>query len=155
MVDRLVEIIEAELPLYKELLALLQQEKELLGRRAGDELYNLTQRIESLVYRLMPLERARAEALGELAAALGVEARLGEVIARLGEPDRARLKGLQSTFLALADAIVQLSRHNSVVIGRGIENIRHAFLYLKGFATTNAQTYGPGGPVCDAYGRRG
>ncbi|MEE9543378.1 MAG: flagellar protein FlgN [Thermodesulfobacteriota bacterium] len=151
MAKKLINILNQEMPLYKELLSLLQEEKRLLSTRTRDELYQLSARIEALVFKVKGMERAREAAVTELALSLGLEetearrVNLTKLLNSLKEPYRGELQRLQSLFLALVGSIEELNRENSVIIGRSIDNIKSTFDFIR--ELSSLQLYKPNGIV--------
>ncbi|MBI5598583.1 MAG: flagellar protein FlgN [Deltaproteobacteria bacterium] len=149
MPHKLVNILEQEMVLYIELISLLQEEKRLLSKRATDELHQLAARIEGVAFKIKGMDGARSRVAGELAARYGLAGSLpaslslSMVIGRVEEPWKGRLNELRSRLLSLVGAIRELNRENSIVIGRGMENIKTAFLFLKELSTF--ETYQPSG----------
>jgi flagellar biosynthesis/type III secretory pathway chaperone len=140
MATKLIEILVLEIPLYKELLSLLQEEKRLLSTRTRDELYQLSGKIEALVFKVKGIEKLRDAAVLNLAASLDIdtankaEINLTKILKRVKEPYRSKLKEQQQLLLALVGSIEELNRENSVIIGRSIENIKTAFDFLREFS---------------------
>lgn len=151
MATKLIDILELEIPLYKELLLLLQEEKRLLSTRTRDELYQLSAKIEALVFKIKSIEKARDTAVFSLAASLGIEAsnsaeiNLTKLLTHIKEPHRSELKRLQQLLLALVGSIEELNKENSVIIGRSIENIKTAFDFIREFSSS--QLYKSNGVV--------
>ena len=137
MAKKLINILNQEMPLYKELLSLLQEEKRLLSTRTRDELYQLSARIEGLAFKVKSMERAREAAVTELALSLGFDesetrrVNLTQLLNSLKEPNKTELKRLQALFLAIVGSIEELNRENSIIIGRSIENIKTAFDFVR------------------------
>jgi flagellar biosynthesis/type III secretory pathway chaperone len=137
MAKKLINILNQEMPLYKELLSLLQEEKRLLSTRSRDELYQLSARIEGLAFKVKSMERAREAAVTELALSLGFDesetrrVNLTQLLNSLKEPNKTELKRLQALFLAIVGSIEELNRENSIIIGRSIENIKTAFDFVR------------------------
>lgn len=141
MARKLIEILVLEIPLYKELLSLLQDEKRLLSTRTRDELYQLSGKIESLVFKVKAVERARDHAVLLLASSLDIDTSgaaditLTKLLKHVKEPEHSELKSLQALLLALVSSIEELNRENSVIIGRSIENIKTAFDFIREFSS--------------------
>jgi flagellar biosynthesis/type III secretory pathway chaperone len=149
MAKKLINILNQEMPLYKELLSLLQEEKRLLSSRTRDDLYQLSARIEGLAFKVKSMERAREGAVTELALTLGLadasKVNLTEILKNLKEPNKSELKRQQGLFLAIVGSIEELNRENSVIIGRSIENIKSAFDFVR--ELSSLQIYKPNGVV--------
>ena len=137
MAKKLINILNQEMPLYKEMLSLLQEEKRLLSTRTRDELYHLSARIEALAFKVKSMERAREKAVTALAISLGFDSskattvNLTKLLESIKEPNKGELKRLQSIFGAIVGSIEELNKENSIIIGRSIENIRTAFDFVR------------------------
>lgn len=146
MLNKLIDILHQETTLYTNLLSLLQEERRLLSRRVTDELHHLANMIETMVFRIKALERLRDEVVRGLAISYGLAGadspsmvNLSRIIECVEEPFKGRLKTIQLRLITLIDSIKELNQGNSIIIGRGIENIKTAFLFLQELYTP--QTY--------------
>ncbi len=155
MLYRLIELLEHEVNLYKELLTLIQDEKRLLSRRKKEELHRIVNRIETLVFKIKGVEGVRDELMESIADEYNIKTvnsdfnqkvNLSQLIGAIKEaPQKDRLRELKSNLLAITDGIKMLNKENSVVITRNIENIKSAFLFLKEFSAS--ETYKPSGEL--------
>ncbi len=148
MIKRLIDTLNKETELYKELLSLLQEERSLLGRRRGDELQRIASKIESLAFKIKGVEDVRrgcVEAIGENLGIGGDGIKLSRIIESVGEPYRSILKHIQSNLLSITGSIKELNVENGIVIRRGMDYIQSAFLFLKEISTF--ETYKPTGRI--------
>lgn len=151
MARKLIEILVLEIPLYKDLLSLLQEEKRLLSTRTRDELYQLSSKIKALAFKIKEIERIRDGAVIELAASHGIdtsnvlELNLTKLLKHIKEPERGELIAQQALLLALVGSIEELNKENSIIIGRSIEHIKTAFDFIREFSSM--QLYKSNGAV--------
>ncbi len=149
MIKRLIDTLNKETELYKELLSLLQEERRLLSRRRGEELQRIASKIESLVFKIKGVEDARrgcVEAIGEnlgIGEDGGDGIRLSRIIDSIEQPYRSILKQIQSNLLSITGSIKELNMENGIVIKRGMDYIQSAFLFLREMSTF--ETYKPTG----------
>ncbi len=138
MIKKLIEILKMETVLYGDLLGLLQEEKRLLSRREKDKLHALSTEIEKLTFKAKGLETLRATVIDGLATSFGIvdagsarNINLSDIIEYTQAPEKDELKSIQGKLLAITDGIETLNRQNSLIIGKGLENIKSAFEFLR------------------------
>ncbi len=138
MITKLIDILDRETVLYGDLLGLLQEEKRLLSRRDKEKLHALSTDIEKLTFKAKGLETLRASIIDGLAISFGIadaasttEINLTTIIEYTPEPEKDELKSIQAKLLAITDGIETLNRQNSLIIGKGLENIKSAFEFLR------------------------
>lgn len=142
---RLIEILEASRALQGELLAGIRARREAIRTANFSELARLERSEQELSARLAQLDAARANEAAQLAARLAIPAKspLGEIAARLPEPDRARLDLVRSALRAaieetaretgiLRQASERLSAHMAGVMQAVNSALAHAKVYSRG-----------------------
>lgn len=142
---RLIEILEASRALQGELLAGIRARREAIRTASFSELARLERTEQELSARLAQLDAARAAEAAQLAARLGIPAKspLGEIAARLAEPDRARLDLVRAALRAaieetaretgiLRQASERLSAHMAGVMQAVNSALAHAKVYSRG-----------------------
>ena len=156
MVKQFINTLRQEVGLYKELIAHLQEEKQLLARRRRDELYQIANTIETLVFKIKGIEAMRSRIAEELVF-LSFSQREGggsdtvtltTVIGVVEEPWKSELSDLQCILSSLVDTIRELYSENSIITSRSIENINTAFQFLK--ELSSAGVYKPTGKLYDS-----
>ncbi|MCK5237173.1 MAG: flagellar protein FlgN [Deltaproteobacteria bacterium] len=157
MVKQFITTLRQEIGLYKELIAHLQEEKQLLARRRRDELYQIANTIETLVFKIKGVDGLRSRMAEELVFLAGAGQRQGvasvgvtltTVIGVVEEYHKGELMNLQSIIASLVDTIKELNRENSIITSRSIENINTAFQFLQELSTTGV--YKPTGKLYDS-----
>jgi flagellar biosynthesis/type III secretory pathway chaperone len=156
MVEKFINTLRQEVGLYKELIAHLQEEKQLLARRRRDELYQIANTIETLVFKIKGIGGVRSRIADELVF-LSLSQREGggsdtvtltTVIGVVEEPWKSELVALQCILSSLVDTIRELNSENSIITSRSIENINTAFQFLK--ELSSAGVYKPSGKLYDS-----
>ncbi|MBI5233832.1 MAG: hypothetical protein HY880_05710, partial [Deltaproteobacteria bacterium] len=64
---------------------------------------------------------------------------LSAIIAKVHSPLNGILKERQSVLVSIINSIEEITRENSIIIGRSLDNINKAFMFLKGL--TSPETY--------------
>jgi hypothetical protein len=142
---RLVEILESSRTLHAELLSSVRARREAIRTANFAELSRL-ERIEAeLSARLATQDLARANESAQLAARLSLPAKasLGEISARLPEPERARLDLVRSNLRTAVEEVARetgvlrqaserLSAHMAGVMQAVNSALAHAKVYSRG-----------------------
>lgn len=156
MIKQFINTLRQEVGLYKELIAHLQEEKQLLARRRRDELYQVANTIETLVFKIKGIEGVRSRIAEELVflslsqrdGCVSDTVTLSSVIGIVEEPWKSELTALQCILSSLVDTIRELNSENSIITSRSIENINTAFQFLK--EISSAGVYKPSGKLYDS-----
>ncbi len=159
MTNNLIDILEQETDLYEEVMTLLQEEKIILGKRESETLLEHARKMESAAFKGRCLETLRNEIVDTLVETFGIkqtvkkDINLSKIIEHVNDPDRTKLKELQTSLLALVDGIEMLNQENSLVIDKGLGNIKDAFEFLSEIST--ADTYKENGDIYTGLKNRG
>lgn len=140
-IHRLLQILDEEVTLFEEFLALLREEKGQLLKRRDEELHRIAAKMEGVLYRMKRIEGLMEEEVSSLIGGNGPKPNLSTLIRRVEEPFKGKLKGYQSKLLALGEGIKELIRENTVIINHSLENIRNTLLFFK--ESLPVETYGP------------
>lgn len=157
MIGELINILEEERAHCAALIELLQEEKRLLATRSKEPLLELSQRIERAVFKSRRLETLRSGLVAamlsgrDIGASEGAAPTLVDIIKLIEEPDRGMVRDLRDTLRAQADVIMTLNKENSIIIDKGLANIKAAFEFLNEVAAIGG--YGAAGTITNSYGR--
>lgn len=118
-IEQLSAILGSEESLYRELLALLQRERDLMVDLDADGLGEVARQKETLAAEGRLIEQGRMEVAGRLASALGISsapATLSEICERLGT-DGAGLREAHTRLVSVVGAARELVEANRVMGG--------------------------------------
>lgn len=148
----LIDHLEVEIKLYKELITVLQKETEDLVTRDYETLYNTVTRKESLLSQIASLTVKRFEVIEGVASLVGLkgEAKLSEIIERVERiPGVAKvkefkeLKGTTETIVTLLESIKDINKVNKIAVEGSLDNINKTLNFIGSFFNANA--YNPSG----------
>lgn len=121
--QKLISLLREELQQYGEMLARLDQQQDLVTRRAPDELLQSTADIDAQTRVIHEARRQRLEQQRAVAQALqlGEEASFTEIIAQLPADYRPLVAALVQENNELLIRVQQRSRQNHVLLSRSVE----------------------------------
>jgi len=121
--NHLIGALREELQQYGEMLARLDEQQELVIRRAPDHLLQSTADVEAQTKVLQSVRQQRAERQGDVARALRLndEAAFAEIVARLPKDYRPLVSALVQENNELLARVQQRSRQNHVLLSRSVE----------------------------------
>jgi hypothetical protein len=118
-IERLTAVLASEESLYRELLALLQRERDLMVDLDADGLAEVTWQKDTLATEGRLIEQGRVEAANRLAEALDISSRpatLSEICERLGD-DAGAMRATHTRLVALVGAVRELVEANRAMGG--------------------------------------
>jgi flagellar biosynthesis/type III secretory pathway chaperone len=120
---RLAEILDAEAHLYEEMARLSSHERGCLIQHDIDRLRRTVAQQEDLIARIDALEIERRETVAIVTERLGgpQTISLGEIVARAGDPERARLALLRDRILSEIARIQKINETNAYLIGSSLD----------------------------------
>ena len=134
-IQLLIEHLKKEISVYKEFIAVLQNETENVVARDYKGLYETIGGKELLLARIESLGKKRRELMDAAARAHGLEgeATLTSLIARAQDPLRRELRECQSTVFSLLESIKDINKVNSIAVKGSLDNIRKTLGFLSNF----------------------
>ncbi len=124
VIEALLKALTAETVLHRELVAVLERERDLLAARSLDRLLYVTQEKEAVIERIRTQAREAKRLVKELAAAQGLKdggmITLSRLARLLKEPDRTRLLRAQAEFVAVSGTALELNQINDRLIHRSL-----------------------------------
>ena len=122
-IQDLIQALREELQSYGEMLARLDQQQELVMRRAPDDLLQATAGIETQSRAIIEARRVRADGQRAVALALELEAdaEFGEIVPKLPADFRPLMTALVQENNELLVRVHQRSRQNHVLLCRSLE----------------------------------
>lgn len=120
---RLIAALREELKHYGEMLALLEQQQELVVKRASDELFRSTTLVQTQVTRLQEARRHRDECRREVARALGLagEVELKVLVRRLPADYQPLINALVAENNQLLRRVQACAHQNHLLLSRSLE----------------------------------
>ena len=130
--EPLLDVLEQEIHLYRDLLEVLQAEKQHMIDLALDRLRETQQRKEALLQRARDLEEARIRLTRRIAHHLGrgEGMPLREIIAQAPLPWRAPLERCRSNLISLIHSIGEINQVNAVLVERSLSYTRDSLRFL-------------------------
>jgi small-conductance mechanosensitive channel len=124
--EPLITALREELQQYGEMLALLDQQQDLVARRAPAELLDSVGQIQNQAQAIQEARRERQQRQSHLAVSLGLlpEAAFPELVGLLPETYRPLVKALVHENNQLLVKVHQRSRQNHLLLARSVELMR-------------------------------
>lgn len=124
VIEALLKALAAETVLHRELVAVLERERDLLAARSLDRLLHVMQEKEAVIERIRTQAREAKRLVKDLAAVLGLKEDGMVILSRLAgllkEPDRTRLLRAQAEFVAVSGTALELNQVNDRLIHRSL-----------------------------------
>lgn len=122
-IESLIEALRQELQQYGEMLALLDQQQELVIRRESDPMLDLVTQIEAQAAVLQTARDQREIRRAALAATAGLarEAAFAQILPKLPADYRPLLRALVDENNTLLHRVRQRSRQNHILLSRAVE----------------------------------
>ncbi len=128
--EELLRILEKEFELCAQLVVLLQKEREVIVGLDPAALELLLREKEIIITGIRLCDESRERALSSL----GFSGRTISDIAQLAEIDyRDRLSSIASKFKAIVSSIAELNRFNSVLIEKSLQYVKTSYNFLDSF----------------------
>jgi hypothetical protein len=126
LVDRLISSLRDELQQYGEMLALLEQQQELVMARASDELVRNVAAVNGQSSVIQVARRQRDERRQELAGALNLPAAASfeQILPALPPDYRGLVKALVDENNSLLQRVQERARQNHLMLRRSVELIQ-------------------------------
>ncbi len=148
-VQGLINKIEIEIRLYKELIALLHEETEAVIQRDYKELYKVIGHKGHVLAALEQAVRERITCLDKMLAdesLTGEQATLSAFILKLpGSSERKELSGARVRLQSLMDSAREVNRVNTHIVQKSLDNVNKTLGFLGNLFVKD--TYGPGGAI--------
>lgn len=119
LLTELVGLLTREIELHRELLSLLQKEKEFLIDLSTEELLENNKKKETATLQIKMLEESRSSLMSRLAQHLAVPPReltVSKLVSLLEEPQRSALEAARSKLISLLRSIQDVNQHNCVLV---------------------------------------
>ena len=127
-------VLEDEIKVYRHLLDLVRQEKEVLVSAKIDELNENNRAKEAMILKIRGLERLREKSARDLAATVGANSespRLLEIAFKMAEPYNGKLRSFHSTLELLIKRIKELNDNNEQLIQSSLKMVNGALGAIK------------------------
>lgn len=151
-IEALLNTLAVETVLHRELVTVLERERDLLGVRSLDRLLHVTQEKESVIERIRARAREAKRLVKELASSLGLKDEgmitLSRLAGLLKEPDRTRLLRAQAEFVAISGRALELNQVNDRLIHRSLAYVSQYRNLLQALVT-GSSAYLPTGAVSE------
>lgn len=140
LLDDLQTILLDEIDLYRELLSILQKEKEVMIDVSADKIMKCIKEKETLGLKLRMLEDYRITVVKRLSEKLNIPeediklSRLSEIV---DEPYSSQFKRYSSDIRALTMSIEEVNRYNKEFIERSLVSIRSSLSILNLLNSSN------------------
>ena len=129
----IADLLVQKLVLYKEFIALLREEWDIIVKYSLDELLDIIRRKEVLALKMQALEEERSRVTQTLAEMLGVPVNgltVNEMIRLRKDPSNARLAEYRRRMIAQMDIVKKLIEKNRGLINRSDLSLRQSFAFL-------------------------
>jgi flagellar biosynthesis/type III secretory pathway chaperone len=135
MVKALIEHLEKEIVVYRNLVEVQQAETENLTSKDYRGLYETIGRKEHLLAKVSLLSKDRARLMGSIAGLFEGKGivNISGILEQISGPEHDRLKECQSAVLTLVDTIKEINKVNALFVEGSIENIKKTLGLLGNF----------------------
>ncbi|MCB0393027.1 MAG: flagellar protein FlgN [Bdellovibrionales bacterium] len=150
--NKLVDVLEHEMKVYRALLELVRKEREILISPDIEELNNSNESKEAMVSKLRGLEKERERVSRELAHEVSADAenpRLLEIAQKLELIKGDRLRSIHATLQLLVTRIKEYNKENEILVKSALTNITGAMDAVKQKIAGNKSTYQDKGKIED------
>ncbi len=134
-VDRLVNVLEEQIKVYRHLLDTVRKEKDILIAANLDELNENNRSKEAMLIKVRALEAERLRAASELHRELkiaGDEPRLLEIARELNSASGDKLRNIHNVLDLLLRRVQDYNRQNEALVQSALTNITGAMNAIKG-----------------------
>ncbi len=147
--NQLIAALREELTQYGEMLALMQEQQELIINRAANELLLNLHEVDGQKDKILACREQREAARRELVQALGgtEETTFKQMTELLPEEYRPLLEALVEEINQMLQRIQQWLRQNHLLLKRSLDLMQKIMHTMFPTSSTAAQTYGRGGTV--------
>ena len=135
--------IEQEIGCYRELLQVVDQERDILLSGDHSELPRQAEAKLGIARRLDQTRQARQDAMARLAPEPGQPLRLRDLAELLPAPERGAFREMLVRAQALAENLAAKNQNNRCYVQEALDTVEHLIGILSGRA--QGQTYGQGG----------
>lgn len=134
MVRALIEHLEKEIAVYRNLVEVQQTETENLISKDYRGLYETIGRKEHLLMKVSSMDKARSRLMEGVGRELGVQTgNISCILERISGTEFNRLKECQVSVLSLVDTIKEVNKVNALFVEGSIENIKKTLGLLGNF----------------------
>ncbi|MFV1951195.1 MAG: flagellar protein FlgN [Nitrospinota bacterium] len=140
LLDDLQTILLDEIDLYRELLSILQKEKEVMIEVSADKIMKCIKEKETLGLKLRMLEDYRISVVKKLSDKLNIpeeDIKLSRLSEIADEPYSSQFKRYSSDIRSLAMSIDEVNRYNKEFIERSLTSIRSSLSMLNLLNSSN------------------
>jgi len=137
LLSELIDILNREIELHKELLSCIQQDRCLLVDLRVDDIFENIKKKETLSVKIKMLEESRVSLVEQLSPHYGISQQpptLSDLASAAEEPHRSALNNSRSTLLALLNSIQEINQGNSLIVkdslfycNRSLDFLNHSF----------------------------
>lgn len=142
--NKLIEVLEHEIKIYRGLLDLVRREKEILISPDVEELNASNENKEAMVAKLKLLEKERERVSRELAGEVGADMenpRLLELALKFDQPRGDRLRSIHTTLNLLVNRIKEFNKENEMLVQSALSSITGAMDAVRSRMAGNKSTY--------------
>ncbi|MBI5344097.1 MAG: flagellar protein FlgN [Deltaproteobacteria bacterium] len=142
VIRQLIEHLEREIALYKELITALQKETENLVNRDYKGLYDTVNHKEHILVRIDSIGPSRIYLIQEAAKAIGIKDRpsLSLIVERIESGASVELERCRRTAISLIESIQEINSLNSIVVKGSLDNINKTLGLLGNFLPSGVYT---------------
>lgn len=145
--DDFIELLDGEVALYRELLSVLEEEKNaIIGSNLG-ELGKTGKEKEKLLLKIGTIEEQRQIMIKDLAESLKCsphDLTITKLVEFVEAPYAVRFKSICSDLLPLAKTIRDVNDGNEALLRHSVALVRSSFTFLNNLITTNAVYHSSG-----------
>lgn len=129
-IEQLILVLNKELALYDQVLALMEEEHLCLEKRQPEDVLGIVRKKETLLLQIRTLDESRMLVCRRMARAWKLapaDLTLSDVVQRIEPPFRERLLLLKEQLRAAMDALKKANERSSNLCHRGLETIQAVF----------------------------
>lgn len=133
--DKLVNVLEEQITVYRHLLETVRKEKEILVSANLDDLNENNRTKEAMLIKIRALEAQRIKCAVDLAQGLGLSSeqpRLLELARHLEEARAEKLRNVHSVLELLLRRVQEFNKQNETLVQSALHNITGAMNAIKG-----------------------
>lgn len=152
-IDKLLNILNAELVIYMDVLQLSKKKTDILIEGKVSELENIVKLEQTYVLNVGRLENEREKLIKEIANSSDLDAEklnISDLVKKVDSTRVEKLTNIQSKITNVIDEIKNLNEMNSQLIKNSLEYINFSINLFSEASTTGENNYGNKGEIHDS-----
>jgi len=150
----LIDVLNQEIALHKELLSFLQKDRELLIDFSAEKIFENNKKKETCTLKIKMLEESRSSLVDKLSRHYSIpspELTLSRIVSLAEEPYRSALDAARSILASLVKSMKEVNQSNCLIVKDSLHYFRQSLDFLS-CASAVSPTYLDNGKMRDPRG---